>query len=218
MADRTLTVNWYGLEEDEDDDHFFESFDRISSAVPLDLASSDDDDDEFDDTRMSFASAISSAPTQEFRAFAAAAAAAATAAPPASETSSSDDYGMWMAEPGSIQERRKRLLQGMGLTSEKEFIRLASVGFKRAASTKVGNCEVTPIAVDTCSTEEEAKPQLVPVVHVRSRSDGDMEAFSWKNLRKVLAIPLLSRSLCVGRMLFALLMALALVVVRGNPA
>ncbi|KAL6336997.1 hypothetical protein AAG906_036311 [Vitis piasezkii] len=178
MADRTLTVNWYGLEEDEDDDHFFESFDRISSAVPLDLASSDDDDDEFDDTRMSFASAISSVPTQEFRAFAAAAAAAATAAPPASETSSSDDYGMWMAEPGSIQERRKRLLQGMGLTSEKEFIRLASVGFKRAASTKVGNCEVTPIAVDTCSTEEEAKPQLVPVVHVRSRSDGDMEAFS----------------------------------------
>ncbi|RVW33807.1 hypothetical protein CK203_074826 [Vitis vinifera] len=174
MADRTLTVNWYGLEEDEDDDHFFESFDRISSAVPLDLASSDDDDDEFDDTRMSFASAISSVPTQEFRAFAA----AATAAPPASETSSSDDYGMWMAEPGSIQERRKRLLQGMGLTSEKEFIRLASVGFKRAASTKVGNCEVTPIAVDTCSTEEEAKPQLVPAVHVRSRSDGDMEAFS----------------------------------------
>ena len=71
-----------------------------------------------------------------------------------------------MAEPGSIEERRKRLLQGMGLTTGKEFIRLASVGFKRAVSTKVGNCEVTlttPIEDDTFpgpankAEEEEAK-------------------------------------------------------------
>ena len=92
-----------------------------------------------------------------------------------------------MAEPGSIEERRKRLLQGMGLTTGKEFIRLASVGFKRAVSTKVGNCEVTPITPIEGDTfpgpankaeEEEAKPQSEPVMHIRSRSDGDIEAFS----------------------------------------
>lgn len=188
MVERTRTINLYGLGEDDDDDHFFESRDRISCAVPLDLASSDDDDDEFIDTRMSFTSAVSSVSTKEFRAYAAAAAASQTAPP--------NDYGMWMAAPGSIEERRKRLLQGMGLTPEKEFIRMASVGFKRAVSTKVGNCEVTPIApvtpmedetcpspiaaaITTTTNEEEAKPQLVvPVVHIRSRSDGDIDEFS----------------------------------------
>lgn len=173
MADRTHAVDWSGLGDDDDDDEFFESSDRTSSVVPLNLASSDDD--EFSDSRMSFASARPSV---------------SLGFPPpgaaASAASSTIDYGMWTEEPGSIQERRKRLLQGMGLNSGKNFIRLASVGL-RAPSRKIGNCEVTPIAVETRSTnieEGEAKPPLVPllpfvpVVHERSHSEGDQDALS----------------------------------------
>ncbi|KAF2303114.1 hypothetical protein GH714_013879 [Hevea brasiliensis] len=104
-------MNWDALgDQDDDDDRFFETRDRLSSAVPLDLASSgSDDEDEFEDTRLSFASAISSVSTTEFRNYAVAAAAAM-----------SPDYDIWMAAPGSINERRKRLFQGMGLSDDKE--------------------------------------------------------------------------------------------------
>ncbi|KAE9447800.1 hypothetical protein C3L33_20303, partial [Rhododendron williamsianum] len=56
---KTMTMNWEGLgDHDDDDDRFFETFDRMSSAVSHDLASSgSDDDDEFEDPRTSFSSA-----------------------------------------------------------------------------------------------------------------------------------------------------------------
>ncbi|KAF2303119.1 hypothetical protein GH714_013952 [Hevea brasiliensis] len=113
-------MNWDALgDQDDDDDRFFETRDRLSSAVPLDLASSgSDDEDEFEDTRLSFASAISSVSTTEFRNYAVAAAAAM-----------SPDYDIWMAAPGSINERRKRLFQGMGLSDDKEVLRISSKEF-----------------------------------------------------------------------------------------
>lgn len=96
---KTLTMNWDGLgDNDDEDDRFFESFERLSSVVPLDLASSGSDDDEFDDPRSSFASAISSSSTTEFRNY--------------GPTPITPDYDVWMAAPGSIKERRQRLLQG----------------------------------------------------------------------------------------------------------
>lgn len=117
---RTLTMTWDGLADvDDDDDRFFETFDRISTAVPLDLASSDDDDDEdFEDSRMSFVSAVSSAThlhkhttKKEFQNF-------ARSAP----GSMSPDYDVWMVAPGSITERRKRLFQDMGLSRDRELL------------------------------------------------------------------------------------------------
>ncbi|KAF2288687.1 hypothetical protein GH714_010501 [Hevea brasiliensis] len=70
-------MDWDALGDyDDDEDRFFETCDRLSSAVPLDLASSgSDDENEFEDTRLSFASAISSVSTTEFRNYAVAAAA-----------------------------------------------------------------------------------------------------------------------------------------------
>lgn len=50
-------MNWVGLgevKEDDVDDHFFESSNRISTVVPVDLASSSDEESEFDDCRISF--------------------------------------------------------------------------------------------------------------------------------------------------------------------
>ncbi|XP_077217172.1 uncharacterized protein LOC143851587 [Tasmannia lanceolata] len=109
--------------EDDDDDRFFESLDRISS-VSVNIAHSsgsddDEDDDEFDDSRISFASAV--APPADFF------------IPRRSDVEADcdsdlvmEDYHIWMGEPMSIKERRKLLLQGMGLGSHKELLRLAS--------------------------------------------------------------------------------------------
>ncbi|KAJ6699604.1 WD REPEAT DOMAIN 44 [Salix purpurea] len=132
---RTLTMNWDALgdHDHDDDDRFFETYDRLSSSVSFDLNSSgSDEDDDFDDTRMSFASAMSSLSTSEFRNYAAA---AATLSPKYS-ASVSPDYDIWKAAPGSITERRKRLLQGMGLNSNKELLKMASKGLMRDVTSK----------------------------------------------------------------------------------
>ncbi|KAJ3705054.1 hypothetical protein LUZ61_008759 [Rhynchospora tenuis] len=95
-------------EEDEDEgDHFFESFDRVPSGISFEPDFPSSDSDEENDVRISFASAISTpyniqeeqdlgeieGSIEEF------------------------DYNLWTGEPISVQERRRRLLQGMGLNS-----------------------------------------------------------------------------------------------------
>ncbi|KAF2288689.1 hypothetical protein GH714_010523 [Hevea brasiliensis] len=155
-------MDWDALGDyDDDEDRFFETCDRLSSAVPLDLASSgSDDENEFEDTRLSFASAISSVSTTEFRNYAVAAAAVI-----------SPDYDIWMAAPGSIKERRKRLLQGMGLAADKELLRISSKDLTRAVSTKIVNGHAPPdINSDPGGdTKQEPSPSPLPVVLVRSR-------------------------------------------------
>ncbi|XP_073142518.1 uncharacterized protein [Henckelia pumila] len=179
MDRRTLTMNWDGLGDDDDDDRFFESFDRISAAVPLDLASSGSDDDDFEDSRMSFVSAVSSASIKSIR----------SVVSIRKPSSLMDGYGMWMAEPGDINERRKRLFQGMGLSSNKEVLKLASSKVVRAISRRddPGNANVATSNVESCPTQE-LKPEVpshdVPVVLSRSRSDGDIEAFSAKTKQR----------------------------------
>ncbi|KAK6231430.1 hypothetical protein SCA6_001503 [Theobroma cacao] len=180
---KTMTMNWDGLRDD--DDEFFESYDRMSSVVPLDLASSgsEDEDEDFDDCRISFASAVSSVHTPQFRAF-------ATKATPMSP-----DYDIWMASPGSVKERRQRLFQGMGLSPDKELL-----SFKRVVSNKVPNGQVqtttkVPVAVTSVSTtdnqdnnEDSSKPELphspLPILFVRSRSEGEIESLSIEKKRK----------------------------------
>ncbi|CAK9179962.1 unnamed protein product [Ilex paraguariensis] len=162
---RTLTMNWEGLGEDDDDDRFFETFDRISSAVSLELASSDSSEDEFDESRMSFASALSSASINSFRSHESV----------AQSSSMLEDYDMWTAEPESITDRRKRLLQGMGLSSNKDLLRVTSTKFARVISKKIDNA-----SVDSSPSQEsnQGHSPSIPIVFVRSRSDGDIESFS----------------------------------------
>lgn len=193
---RTFTMNWDGLADDDDDDRFFETFERISSAMPLDLASSDEEDEDFEDSRMSFASAVSSVHhyhhnnnNKEFQNF-----------PTSPVGSMSPDYNIWMLSPGSITERRKRLLQEMGLSRDKELL-----SFNGNVSPKVGNNH--PVSPGTSRTANNSKiteatkqepanspvkiqqsPRQenspVPVVLVRSRSDGDIESLSVAKKRK----------------------------------
>ncbi|XWS59806.1 hypothetical protein CRYUN_Cryun08bG0153400 [Craigia yunnanensis] len=180
---KTMTMNWDGLHDD--DDEFFESNDRISSFLPLDLVSSgsDDDDEGFDDCRISSASAVASVHTPQFRAFA------------TTETPMTPDYDIWMASPGSIKERRQRLFQGMGLSPDKELL-----SFKRDVSNKVPNGQVqttteVPTAVTSVSKEEHQqknedsqKQDLshspLPFLFVRSRSECEIESLSIEKKRK----------------------------------
>ncbi|GLT92533.1 hypothetical protein SLE2022_103670 [Rubroshorea leprosula] len=195
---KTMTMNWAALRDD--DDEFFETCDRMSSVVPMDLANSDsdDDDDFFDAARMSFAATVSTMTDhqevtpimstaqhhQELMRFAV-----------ASTSPMSPDYDIWMAAPGSINERRKRLLQGMGLSEDKQQI----LSMKRTISTKVRASQVPqseanapPPDVRTKSTDEQtednSKLELsqspVTLLLVRSRSEGDIESFSFEKQRK----------------------------------
>ncbi|CAL5422566.1 unnamed protein product [Camellia sinensis] len=207
---KTMTMNWDGL-GDDDDDCFFETFDRLSSAISLDLASSGSDDDEFDDSRMSFTSTISQAAIDDLRSFE-----TANRGP----ASIFGDYDMWMAEPGSIKDRRRQLLQGMGLSSTKNLLSLVSTKLMHVSSKKISNDQpsTTSSAIESSPSkpmpnpksefetkpkpkpehehESESKPKpehepepepqpeaLMSIVLVRSRSDGDILSFS-ANTRK----------------------------------
>ncbi|KAJ6331675.1 hypothetical protein OIU76_010127 [Salix suchowensis] len=173
---RTLTMNWDALgdHDHDDDDRFFETYDRLSSAVSFDLNSSgSDEDDDFDDTRMSFASAMSSLSTSEFRNYAAA---AATLSPKYS-ASVSPDYDIWKAAPGSITERRKRLLQGMAKILLSSTVIIPTIDHDQIGDTK-----------------QEVSPSLpLPVLLVRSRSDGDIESLSVDRKRKEELFGLISK-------------------------
>ncbi|XP_027337119.1 WD repeat-containing protein 44-like [Abrus precatorius] len=191
---KTLTMSWDGLGDVDDDDAFFESYNRLSTAVPHDLASSSEDEDEdFDDPRLSFASAISSAQSRKPRA--------------TPQTDPAPDYGIWMAAPASISERRKRLLHGMGLDDNKEFLKATSIKLNHAISrkfeqeqdnpvslnsTKTSKLPPTTVTVTTCNSssiteEKRTEPTertSVPLGLVRSRSESDMDSFSVEKFRK----------------------------------
>lgn len=191
MYRRTLTISWDGHEDD--DDHFFESNDRLSTAVPHDLASSGSDDEvEFEDSRRSFSASISI--KNNFRGLETETAKTVSISnPPLSPPPIvMEDYGMWMAEPGDVKERRKRLLQGMGLTSSKELLKLTSARVVRAISRKADTCQdSSKPEVDIISSskeelikqeeEHEQEPDALispPILLLRSRSDGDIQFFS----------------------------------------
>ncbi|KAJ7961450.1 WD repeat-containing protein 44 [Quillaja saponaria] len=182
---KTLTMNWDGLRDDDDDDRFFETYERISCANALDLDSSDDDDDdEFDDSRISFSSVVSSIQSHKFRNF-------STKFMLPTTTPMSPDYDIWMAAPGSITERRKRLLHGMGLDGNKEPSTInTSSELNRAVTKKIENgndlSKPDEKQASATSSPEETKPERspLPIVLVRSRSDGDIDPFSISKSRK----------------------------------
>nr|GMC69362.1 WD repeat-containing protein 44-like [Ipomoea batatas] len=120
---RTLTMNWEHVEDNDDD--FFEPNERFSSAVPDDYFESSGSEDDYEDTRLSFSTAVCASaprPSLSLRAPEVAPPPPASARP----RSASEDYDMWMAEPGDVKERRRRLLQGMGLLSNKSLQKIAS--------------------------------------------------------------------------------------------
>ncbi|KAL1209944.1 COMPASS-like H3K4 histone methylase component WDR5A [Cardamine amara subsp. amara] len=186
---RTMTMDWAGLGdfEDDDDDRFFETHDRLSSSLTFDMAaSSSDEDEDFDDCRISFSSAVSSLTTvsnasRKFR-----------------TQAMSPDYDIWMAAPGSISERRRRLLHGMGLVSNKDMVGAVSIRRVVSNAATVSNGEDKMMKKKKKNGEIEGKDEvngeseindhdhapLVPVMIARSRSESDIERFLVEKRRK----------------------------------
>ncbi|CAA7403581.1 unnamed protein product [Spirodela intermedia] len=105
-----------------EEDCFFESLGRISSSVSFDIGGlgSSSSDTDIDDARTSFASAVGP-PAEFLRHYSFASSPIASPSSSIDGTPGEEDYGIWMGEPLSVQERRRRLLQGMGLASWRDF-------------------------------------------------------------------------------------------------
>ena len=110
-------------------------------------------DEEFDDSRMSFSSAADYGDLAEFQTGA---------------------YDMWMAAPESITDRRRRLLEDMGLNSNKDLLGLSRSMHPR--KTEASSEKELP---------EEDIQQYQGRTLLRSTSDGGIDAFFCDtNLRK----------------------------------
>lgn len=208
-----MTMNWDGLgSHDDEDDDFFDSNNRISAVVPLDMLAgpSDDssDDEEFEDPRMSFASVISSSSSEGGSQPMNVLGPTPPLPPPSNE-----EYDIWTAAPTSIQERRRRLLQGMGLNSSKELVRLRTMTMSKKFTAAGGTPPLPPAPapspVGAKGTEEKEEKVVSPKINnedhtndqiedhstaspspdasfilVRSRSDGDIDPFSIETKRR----------------------------------
>ncbi|KAF6156416.1 hypothetical protein GIB67_009074 [Kingdonia uniflora] len=192
-----MMMNWDGL---EDDDEFFESNDRISSALTLDVASSgsDNEEDEYDDSRMSFVSTFSS-PHEKFKTT------LSMALPSPICSSISEDYNIWMATPGSIKERRKRLHQGMGLGFRTESIKrnTPTPAPKGEEKVNVKPCPL-PLIVKVRRSKSEGRIGAI-YVDPKHRNEQLMGAETsiqvQKGLTRSLSVPLVSLSGCKVRTL-----------------
>lgn len=189
-----------------DDDDFYDSNNRISAVVPFDLAeapasSGSSDEDTFEDPRLSFASAVSSS-------FSSASEGTPIVSANNPPSSSVEDYEMWLVAPASINERRRRLLKGMGLNSSKELLRLSTMAMSkkfvdpiqkedRKQEKKTPSSDETATGGDDHARKEEeqhpAEPEPEPAspspypempLLVRSRSDGDIDPFAVETKRR----------------------------------
>ncbi|KAK1428973.1 hypothetical protein QVD17_17814 [Tagetes erecta] len=143
MERRTVTMNWDDLDDFiGEDDEFFESTSRLSVVVPLDMPLPEFDDDDhhqqFNHTR------VNSIKEPQVDA----------------NVPSTSQYDMWMVAPGSITDRRRRLLQGMGLNSNKDFARLPTNKFNKPSSKRL--VSIKPIVTPPIDhiTKSDEKPNV----------------------------------------------------------
>ncbi|CAH1418597.1 unnamed protein product [Lactuca virosa] len=68
-------------------------------------------------------------------------------------------YDMWMVAPGSITDRRRRLLEDMGLNNDKDFTRLTTNKFNKAYTKRLVSTKPVITSLDTKIADE--KPNVV---------------------------------------------------------
>ncbi|CAI9287537.1 unnamed protein product [Lactuca saligna] len=147
MQRRTVTIKWDQLDDFiDEDDEFFESTNRLSAVVPLDMPLSefdyDENDQDFDGSNVSFnkLSSINSVKgNQNFMI--------------------NSQYDMWMVAPGSITDRRRRLLEDMGLNNDKDFTRLTTNKLNKAYTKRLVSTKPVITSLDTKIADE--KPNVV---------------------------------------------------------
>ncbi|KAL7601284.1 uncharacterized protein LOC111889384 [Lactuca sativa] len=148
MQRRTVTIKWDQLDDFiDEDDEFFESTNRLSAVVPLDMPLSefdyDENDQDFDGSNVSLSNKLSSINSvkenQNFMV--------------------NSQYDMWMVAPGSITDRRRRLLEDMGLNNDKDFTRLTTNKFNKAYTKRLVSTKPVITSLDTKIADE--KPNVV---------------------------------------------------------
>ncbi|CAL5015802.1 unnamed protein product [Urochloa decumbens] len=137
-----------GGEEEEEEEVFYESRDRVLSSSCSSTSASDDDDNPHDRPRRRRDGAAS--------AFAAAAA-----------------LDVWTSEPAPVQERRRRLLQMMGLAGDPALAR-AEMGRSASYDGPVRPAPVSPISRSRSDGAAPTKPPLGG--RSRHASSGSSEA------------------------------------------
>lgn len=145
-----------------DKEAFFHCLDRVPSGLHLDADfPSDDDDDDEDDVRVSFTSA---AGDQNFKSFRYQAAVPLEEEDEDEEDEEDEDtskYDMWMSdEPMSIQERRRRLHQGLGMASSRDLALRRHSMKKRPAD--------VPRAMSRSVSRPKPPPSPIPVTGTAS--------------------------------------------------
>ncbi|XP_078156799.1 uncharacterized protein LOC144552680 [Carex rostrata] len=183
-------------EEDEgEEDHFFESFDRVPSGISFEpefpSSGSDSDEDE-DDARISFVSAISTPHNlQEEQDLS------------GMECNIEEsDYTLWMEQPISVQERRHRLLQGMGLNNSRRAPGVLEkvISQRVLSSHQLSSPSPSPSSLPLPSSSPSPSPSSVKkpiIMHCRSDSHLSIRAIpSRPSLPRVYSSPpsLLDRS------------------------
>ncbi|XP_027927177.1 WD repeat-containing protein YMR102C-like [Vigna unguiculata] len=189
---KTLTMNWDALGDDDDDEHFFESHNRLSTAVPRNLIEDEEGADCFEESRLSIASNMSSMQSINPR-----------VSNFTANFTGKPNYDIWMAAPGSITERRRQLLGSMGLDENKELLKATSAAIARAITKKFENNNAHNATVvnnnnyavkSTIRVEKQKTTRQKTTKHrtcasqpvfvlVRSRSENDMDSYSMEKSR-----------------------------------
>ncbi|KAF0894599.1 hypothetical protein E2562_001899 [Oryza meyeriana var. granulata] len=182
VADRSCRGDAGAEEDGERSDRpepFFPCVDRVEFSDAVHVADdedpefpSDDEEEEGDDVRVSFATAVGDGDHLREE--------QTELDDDEEEDVSRYDYGMWLeAEPMSIQERRRRLLQGMGLASSRDLLRGRSTRMRsippnipRCASRRPSQSTVAAPAVvvaehDAPSTSTAALVDAAPLETVK---------------------------------------------------
>jgi WD repeat-containing protein 44 len=142
-----------------DREAFFHCLDRVPSGLHLDADfPSDEDDDDDDDVRVSFSSAMGDQNMQSFRRYQ-----AAVLEEDEEEESEAEDptkYDMWMSDDMSIQERRRRLHQGLGMASSRDLALRRHSMKKRPADVPRSVSRRQPPLSPTPTASAEAPPPI----------------------------------------------------------
>ncbi|KAK3139463.1 hypothetical protein QOZ80_5AG0383670 [Eleusine coracana subsp. coracana] len=181
---------------DGERDAFFHCLDRVPSGLHLDADFPSDDDDE--DVRVSFASAMGDQNAQSFRRYQAA---VLDDDDDEEEAEDPSKYDMWMADDHmSIQERRRRLHQGLGMASSRDLaLRRHSMKKRPADVPRTASRRLppppSPTPAEAPPTSAAPAPALAPAAKAitRRRSDSSLAAArdggAPKPLRRVRSLP-----------------------------
>lgn len=146
---------------DGEKDAFFHCLDRVPSGLHLDADfPSDEDDDDDEDVRVSFASAMGDQSAQSFRRYQA-------AVVEDDEEEAEEDpsmYDMWMSDDHlSIQERRRRLHQGLGMASSRDLaLRRHSMKKRPADVPRIASRRTPPLPSPTPAARTASPASLPP--------------------------------------------------------